>query len=248
MADEATVDTPKPRRNGTRKKSLVTKMTEVLASISGVVKTGYNDFQKYSYAEEAAIMSACRDELAKRHIMIIPSIERVTHDGTLTTIETSYTFCDGETGEQFVTKWAGTGSDKQDKGLYKAITGSQKYLLLKTFLIPTGENGVADDPEHPAREVQPAKAVVKTAPPAQRKQTGSVISEKQAKRLYAIAKSKDVDVDHFQAYLKENYGYERFTDIERGKYDDIVNLAESGTSFEPAKAQEPELVADDIPF
>jgi hypothetical protein len=249
MAEEATTDTPKPRRNGTKKKSLMTKMTEVLASISGVVKTGYNDFQKYSYAEEAAIMSACRDELAKRHIMIIPSIENVIHEGTLTTIETSYTFVDGETGEQFVTKWAGTGSDKGDKGLYKAITGSQKYLLLKTFLIPTGENGVADDPEHPAREVQPAKAVVKTAPPASpTPQTGSVISEKQAKRLYAIAKSKDVDVDHFQAYLKENYGYDRFADIERGKYDDIVNLAESGTSFKPAEAPAPELAADDIPF
>ena len=119
-----------------------------------MVKTGYNDFQKYSYAEEAAIVSACRDELAKRQIMIIPSIERVTQDETLTTIETSYTFFDGETGESIVTKWAGTGSDKQDKGLYKAITGSQKYVLLKTFLIPTGTNGVADDPEHPAREVR----------------------------------------------------------------------------------------------
>ena len=252
MAEEATVDAPKPRRNGTKKTSLVTKLTEVLASISGVVKTGYNDFQKYSYAEEAAIMSACRDELAKRHIMIIPSIERVTHDGTLTTIETSYTFCDGETGEQFVTKWAGTGSDKGDKGLYKAITGSQKYLLLKTFLIPTGENGVADDPEHPAREAQPAKAVVKTVPPASPKpQNGSVISEKQAGRLYAIAKSKDVNIDQFQGYLKETYGYDpknRFSDIARSTYDDIVNLAESGTSFEPAEAQEPELAVEDIPF
>jgi hypothetical protein len=168
----ATDTTPTPvqkrPRNGNKAepkpKSLVTKLTEVQASISGVVKTGYNDFQKYSYAEEAAIVSACRDELAKRSIMIIPSIERVAHDGTLTTIETSYTFCDGETGEQFVTKWAGTGSDKQDKGLYKAITGSQKYLLLKTFLIPTGENGVADDPEHPARQV--VDDIPRTPPPA----------------------------------------------------------------------------------
>jgi hypothetical protein len=171
MATDTPTPTPAPTlkraRNGKtqpKPKSLATKLTEVQASISGVVKTGYNDFQKYSYAEEAAIVSACRDELAKRSIMIIPSIERVAHEGTLTTIETSYTFVDGETGEQFTTKWAGTGSDKQDKGLYKAITGSQKYLLLKTFLIPTGENGVADDPEHPAREV--IEDTPRTPPPA----------------------------------------------------------------------------------
>jgi hypothetical protein len=47
-----------------------------------------------------------------------------------------------------VTHWAGTGSDKQDKGLPKAATTSQKYLLLKLFLIPTGNNGVADDIEN----------------------------------------------------------------------------------------------------
>jgi hypothetical protein len=181
MATDTPTPTPAPApikraRNGKtlpKHKSLITKLTEVQASISGVVKTGYNDFQKYSYAEEAAIVSVCRDELAKRSIMIIPSIERVAHDGTLTTIETSYTFCDGETGEQFVTKWAGTGSDKQDKGLYKAITGSQKYLLLKTFLIPTGENGVADDPEHPARQV--VDDTPRMPPPAP---TGTVEEEK----------------------------------------------------------------------
>ena len=249
MAEEATVNTPKPRRNGTKKKSLATKLTEVLASISGVVKTGYNDFQKYSYAEEAAIMSACRDELAKRHIMIVPSIERVVHEGTLTTIETSYTFCDGETGEQFVTKWAGTGSDKGDKGLYKAITGSQKYLLLKTFLIPTGENGVADDPEHPAREVQPAKPVVTTAPPATSAKKPGCISDKQLKRLHAIARSQNADVDAIKGYAAENFGFESLEVIpwnrnEKGNYDEIIKMIEAGNFT----ADKPELDADDIPF
>ena len=136
--------------NKTKPKSLVSKLAEVMASIHGVEKTGYNDFQKYSYAEEAAIVEACRQELAKRHIMIIPSIDDVQRDGDLTTIKTRYRIIDGETGQEEVTQWAGTGSDKQDKGLPKAATTSQKYLLLKLFLIPTGNNGVADDVEHNA--------------------------------------------------------------------------------------------------
>lgn len=36
----------------------------------------------------------------------------------------------------------GEGMDTGDKAIYKAITGAQKYVLMKTFLIPTG-----DDPE-----------------------------------------------------------------------------------------------------
>ena len=134
--------------NKTKPKSLVSKLAEVQASIHGIEKTGYNDFQRYSYAEEAAIVEACRQELAERHIMIIPSIDAVQRDGDLTTIQTSYRIIDGETGQEIVTHWAGTGSDKQDKGLPKAATTSQKYLLLKLFLIPTGNNGVADDIEN----------------------------------------------------------------------------------------------------
>lgn len=153
MSELPTPSSPPRKTRGPNKpqpKSLVSKLAEVQASIHGVEKTGYNDFQKYSYAEEAAIVEACRQELAERHIMIIPSIDAVQRDGDLTTIQTSYRIIDGETGQEIVTHWAGTGSDKQDKGLPKAATTSQKYLLLKLFLIPTGNNGVADDVENTA--------------------------------------------------------------------------------------------------
>lgn len=155
MTSSSPSDLPsqKPRKPKTKSRvSLVSKLAEVQASISGVAKTGYNDYQKYSYAEEAAIVEACRQQLAARHIMIIPSIDSVLRDGDLTTIHTSYRIIDGESGEEILTHWAGTGSDKQDKGLPKAATTSQKYLLLKLFLIPTGSQGVADDVEHPAHE------------------------------------------------------------------------------------------------
>ena len=133
--------------------SLVSKLADVQAAIGVIAKTGRNTFQNYSYAEEAAIVEAVRGELAKRSIMVLPSIVGVTREDTLTTIQTRYTITDGDSGESLTCEWAGTGSDKQDKGLYKAITGSLKYFLLKTFLMPTGDNGIADDPEHPAREV-----------------------------------------------------------------------------------------------
>ena len=250
MADEAIVDTPKKRRNGTKKKSLVTKLTEIMSSIDGVEKKGWNDHHKYAYVMEPELFEAVRGGMAERNLMMVPSITSVErHERGIVTVHMLYRILDGDSGESIEIPWSSEGQASDDKGIAKAVTNA-KYLIMKLFLIPSFfSNGESTDAENPRTEVQPAKPVVTTAPPASPKpQTGSVISEKQAKRLYAIAKSKDVDVAHFQAYLKENYGYERFTDIERGKYDDIVNLAESGTSFEPAEAQEPELAADDIPF
>ena len=35
---------------------------------------------------------------------------------------------------------SGSGVDTQDKGVGKAMTYSYKYMLLKTFAIPTGED------------------------------------------------------------------------------------------------------------
>jgi hypothetical protein len=95
------------------------------------------------------------------------------------------------------------------------------------------------------KHLQPPKPVTQTAKPAPAKSNGSVISKPQAKRLYAIAKSHEVDVDSFQAYLKETYGYERFSDIDRSKYEEIVKLAESGTAF---RATVEELTEKDIVF
>src|SRR4029079_18402967 len=34
--------------------------------------------------------------------------------------------------------WPGYGDDAGDKGVYKALTGAEKYLLMKTFLVSTG--------------------------------------------------------------------------------------------------------------
>tara|TARA_R100000306_G_scaffold20515_1_gene24365 strand:- start:3253 stop:3978 length:726 start_codon:yes stop_codon:yes gene_type:complete len=90
------------------------------------------------------------------------------------------------------------------------------------------------------------KPVVHTAatpvPPTEA--TGPTISPKQAKRLYAIAKSHDVDVEAFQSYLTETYGYTRFAAIKVADYEALVQLAESGTKFSGSD----ELTADDIGF
>jgi hypothetical protein len=128
--------------------SLAAKLAEVMAAVERVPKRGINDFHKYAYATEADIVAVVRKELASRHVILIPAIlnsDRVAvgeKGEFLTSLGMEFTFIDGESLERETFPWLGVGSDKGDKGAYKAMTGGEKYFLLKTFLIPTG-----DDPE-----------------------------------------------------------------------------------------------------
>ena len=75
--------------------------------------------------------------------MILPSVIECKIENTLTTIKVCYSIIDSETGAMLSAYVYGQGMDQQDKGIYKAFTGAEKYFFLKTLLIPT-----YDDPEN----------------------------------------------------------------------------------------------------
>jgi len=155
--------------NGTPK-TLVTKLAEVMAAVERVPKRGRNDFHGYDYATEADIAGVIRKELADRKVMLIPSVESADRvpvgdkGSVLTTLAMSFTFLDGESGEELTRKWAGAGTDKEDKGLYKAMTGGEKYFLLKTFLMPTGDDPEREDAPPKKERAERPKAAPATAP------------------------------------------------------------------------------------
>lgn len=132
-------------------RKLVSKLAQVMQEVKYVQKTGYNSFHKYKYATEADVNEKVREELAKRNVVLIPNVkkhavrEHITAKGNreyIVTVEVEFTFFDGDTGETITFTTYGEGQDAGDKGTYKAITGAQKYALMKAFMIPTG-----DDPE-----------------------------------------------------------------------------------------------------
>lgn len=113
-----------------------------MEEVGRVEKNGYNTFHKYAYVKEDDLVEAVRGKLSERGILLLPSVEHCSREDNLTTVILKFTFIDSETTQTYTAQWAGTGDDKGDKGLYKAYTGAVKYFLMKTFLIPTG-----DDPE-----------------------------------------------------------------------------------------------------
>jgi hypothetical protein len=160
------------------KRSLVKKLAEIMGEVGHVAKNGRNVSQGYDYATEADIAAAVRGGLSKRAVMMIPSVEKTewsslpTRSGgslRLCTLTVKFTLEDGDSGETRSLIAVGEGTDSGDKASYKAMTGAEKYALMKLFLIPTG-----DDPEKDDKEEAPAR---QPAPAAQRQRLPAPIGE-----------------------------------------------------------------------
>ena len=74
-------------------------------------------------------------------IVIVPVKQEHSKDGVLTTVDVTYRIQNIENENDYIEAVSsGTGVDTQDKGVGKAMTYAYKYLLLRTFAIPTGED------------------------------------------------------------------------------------------------------------
>lgn len=95
---------------------------------------------KYKAISEEKVTRTVREQLIKNKLIILPIEQDHKKDGNLSTVDVKYKIVDVETGESEVLVSSGTGADSQDKGVGKAMTYAYKYLFLRTFAIPTGED------------------------------------------------------------------------------------------------------------
>lgn len=124
---------------------------EIMGKVSYVQKTGTNDFHKYKYAGEADLLAVLRPAMVDAGLMLLPSVQSLSpvdeHGNVSVMIDYTLVHKDGEVWPEKITA-AGMGNDRAkngtvgDKGVYKAITGANKYVLFKLFQIETG-----NDPE-----------------------------------------------------------------------------------------------------
>ena len=132
------------------------KLLAVMAAVGWVEKSGTNQAQRYKYVEEAEVIAAARKAMVDNKLVLIPSCTSRTYSevvsnqgnkGHIAHVMMQYSLVDAETGECVQFDIPGDGQDYGDKGIYKAITGANKYALLKLLQMPTG-----DDPENDSKE------------------------------------------------------------------------------------------------
>jgi hypothetical protein len=212
-------------------KSLVNKLAEVMMAVKYIQKRGRNSHFGYNYATEADVSDAIREELAKRRVIMLPNVkahsvrEHTTSKGNMeyiTTMDIEFTFIDGESGETLTFTMAGEGVDTADKGVYKGITGTQKYALMKAFMIPTGDDPELDEDEDKPSPPPPPRQ----APPQTQGNTERRPSEPQLKRLFAIARSHSIDDAMLKKAMLDMFNKTSTKDLTLDEYNRLVAWAE----------------------
>lgn len=123
------------------------KLIEVRKKIPRVSKDAKNS--KYDYVSSSNVLGKIRPLLDEQKILIIPNIVDAKAQYGEKTIFTELTIefhiINAEkTDEKITISWYGQGIDYSgEKGVGKALTYAEKYLLLKLFNIPTD----GDDPD-----------------------------------------------------------------------------------------------------
>lgn len=156
----------------------------------------------YSVTNHDAVTKLIHPYLVTYGINLIPSIEEVTQSGNRARVVVNFRWVNVDNPEDFFeTKSQADGVDNQDKGIGKAWSYAQRYAVLKTFHLETGEKDVeecnidADDlVEEFTEEVQ------------------ATIDKEQALSLIEFATNLGLEQDDVITAMKIN-GWEKTTDI-----------------------------------
>jgi len=123
-------------------RNLYQKISQVMQDVSYLSKDDDIAFgnTKYKAISEEKVTSTLRKSLIENGLVILPIEQEAGKVGNISTVNTKYKIIDIDTGNYEVLASSGEGADTQDKGVGKAMTYAYKYMLLRTFAIPTGED------------------------------------------------------------------------------------------------------------
>lgn len=177
--------------------SLLGKLVEIAASIGPVSKAKRNEHFHYNYTSEGQLLALVRPKLYESGIMIVTSVEEISSQptmkgdvctGHLITVKTVHTLHDVENKEQMKIQSVGMGWDSGDKGVYKAITGAVKYMLMKLFLVTDEQDPESGDQRPP-----------ESGPKQQRHSRGRPYEQESTKGNSAAS----ADLDTLRDWLKQ---------------------------------------------
>ena len=166
---DATVAAELAKREMPKPKTLVQKLADIVREIDHVEKSGRNTFQNYNYVKAADVAWAVRKHLSDRNIYLVADVVEIRNyeiparEGVMQAVDIKmqFSFFDGDAPDTLpiVLHSYGTGTDKGDKAVYKAMTGALKYGLRHAFLIPDESDPEADEKVDKATASANAKAV-----------------------------------------------------------------------------------------
>lgn len=141
------------------------KIAAIMQDVQYLAKDDHVSFGSTNYKalSEEKVTTVMRAELLKHKLAVFPVEQTASRAGSITHVDVKYRLVNVENPEEFIEVVScGDGADTQDKGSGKAMTYAYKYMWLRTFALPTGE-----DPDKISTEELESKAK-KAAPRCRR--------------------------------------------------------------------------------
>lgn len=198
------------------------KISEVMKNIEYLTKDDKVEFgtTKYKAISEEKVTTAVRKQLVEQGIVIIPIMqesvvtELIRTDKTVNQradVHTRYRIQNIDDVNDYIeVESNGSGVDTQDKAVGKAMTYAYKYMLLRTFAIPTGEDpdkiSSAETDDKIGKEVESTK----------------LIDKKMLDSLNMAIEKNNIS-DKVVELVLTGYGYSTTSEIKVKDYINIVN-------------------------
>jgi hypothetical protein len=233
MADELILADPTGITHSEQLNELAAALSKAQAQITGAVKDSVNPYFKSKYADLASVWDACRKPLTTNGLAVIQAPVMNGGVGVTTMLLHS-------SGQWVVAHLSAEPKDRGPQAIGSVITYLKRYALSGFAGVPqVDDDGNAGEgrqtappatreagdepPDDPFGDL--GDAPPPPAPPAAA--ASGKISEAQAKRLFAIAKSKGWTTDGLHDYIAAK-GYAHSRDIARPHYDAIVAGLDAG--------------------
>lgn len=119
------------------------KIQAIMKEVQYLAKDDKVEFgnTKYRALSEEKVTSIMRQKLIDYGLIVFPTYQSSNRVGQITHVDVTYLMVNVDNPEECITiASCGDGADSQDKGSGKAMTYAYKYMWLRTFGIPTGED------------------------------------------------------------------------------------------------------------
>lgn len=175
------------------------KIAAIMQDVQYLAKDDHVKFGQTSYKalSEEKVTSIMRAELMKYKLVVFPIEQNASRSGNISHVDVKYRMVNVENPEEYIEiASAGDGADTQDKGSGKAMTYAFKYMWLRTFALPTGE-----DPDKISSDELDAKA-------AQAMEQRQIICERCGKDVYPVKKRNGEiwNVSDMEVYSRRKFG------------------------------------------
>ena len=95
----------------------------------------------YKALSEEKVTTILRSKMVEQGLIVFPVEMFSLRQGNISHVDVKYRIVNVENPDDYIEVVScGDGSDTQDKGAGKAMTYAYKYMWLRTFAIPTGED------------------------------------------------------------------------------------------------------------